>query len=167
MSTLDGGDDSDGIVIGHRARPDHRQVGLATVERLDLAFLVSRQHDGVRRRINGPTISRTLAANSGSMGSLNCRQARGAPYALHGGDADPGDLGHSCWRSSASSRPAERPESARLRARRFPVPAAGCVASGVWHTLDLRADGSHFTVFFLTARKCSLLTTPRSPMGER
>ena len=42
------------VVVGHGAEPAllHRQAGLGAVERLDLALLVDRQHDGVRRRID-------------------------------------------------------------------------------------------------------------------
>ena len=42
------------VVVGHGAEPSllHRQAGLGAVERLDLALLVDRQHDGVRRRID-------------------------------------------------------------------------------------------------------------------
>ena len=42
------------VVVGHGAEPPllHRQAGLGAVERLDLALLVDRQHDGVRRRID-------------------------------------------------------------------------------------------------------------------
>ena len=42
------------VVVGHGAEPAllHRQARLGAVERLDLALLVDRQHDGVRRRID-------------------------------------------------------------------------------------------------------------------
>ena len=44
------------VVVGHGAEPSllHRQAGLGAVERrrLDLALLVHRQHDGVRRRVD-------------------------------------------------------------------------------------------------------------------
>ena len=42
------------VVMGHGAEPSllHRQAGLGTVERLDLALLVDRQHDGVGRRVD-------------------------------------------------------------------------------------------------------------------
>ena len=42
------------VVVGHRAGLArlHRQARLRPVERLDLAFLVDREHDGVRRRVD-------------------------------------------------------------------------------------------------------------------
>ena len=42
------------VVVGHGAGAAllHRQAGLGAVERLDLALLVDREHDGVRRRID-------------------------------------------------------------------------------------------------------------------
>lgn len=42
------------VVVGHGAEPAllHRQARLGAVERLDLAFLIDRQHDGVGWRIN-------------------------------------------------------------------------------------------------------------------
>ena len=42
------------VVMGHRAGAAllHRQAGLGAVERLDLALLVDRQHDGMGRRID-------------------------------------------------------------------------------------------------------------------
>jgi hypothetical protein len=42
------------VIVSHRAGAAlfHRQAGLSAVERLDLALLVHRQHDGMRRRID-------------------------------------------------------------------------------------------------------------------
>lgn len=42
------------VVMGHGSEPTplHRQAGLGAVERLDLALLVNRQHDGMGRRID-------------------------------------------------------------------------------------------------------------------
>ncbi len=42
------------VVVGHGAEPAllHGQAGLGAVERLDLALLVDRQHDGMGRRID-------------------------------------------------------------------------------------------------------------------
>jgi hypothetical protein len=42
------------VIVGHRAGATllHRQAGLGAVERLDLALLINRQHDGVVRRID-------------------------------------------------------------------------------------------------------------------
>ena len=42
------------VVVGHGAERAllQRQAGLGAVERLDLALLVDREHDGVRRRID-------------------------------------------------------------------------------------------------------------------
>lgn len=42
------------VVVGHGAEPTlrHGQAGLGAVERLDLALLIDRQHDGVSRQIN-------------------------------------------------------------------------------------------------------------------
>ena len=42
------------VVVGHGAAAAllHRQAGLGAVERLDLALLVDREHDGMRRRID-------------------------------------------------------------------------------------------------------------------
>ena len=72
----------------------HRQPRLGAVQRLDLAFLIDRENDGVVRRIDvQPTISLSLAANCGSLDNLNWRtrcgrRAMGAPDALHRADAD-------------------------------------------------------------------------------
>lgn len=55
---VEGGEQGGGavalVVVRHRAEPPllHRQAGLGTVERLDLALLVDRQHDGVGWRID-------------------------------------------------------------------------------------------------------------------
>jgi hypothetical protein len=48
------------VVVGHGAEPPllHRQAGLGAVERLDLRFLVHRQHDGVCRRVDVEPVGR-------------------------------------------------------------------------------------------------------------
>ena len=68
------------VVVGHDAEPAvlHGQAGLGAVERLDLALLVDRQHDGVRRRVDVKADHvAQLATNCGSLESLNCRQRFG------------------------------------------------------------------------------------------
>lgn len=63
---------------GCRAALLQGQDGLSAIERLDLALLIDRQHDGVGGRIDErPTTSLSLATNSGSLESLKARQRRG------------------------------------------------------------------------------------------
>ena len=64
------------VVVGHGpgAALLQRQAGLGAVERLDLALLVDRQHDGVRRRIDvEPDDVAQLVDEGGSLDSLNWR----------------------------------------------------------------------------------------------
>jgi hypothetical protein len=82
----------------------HRQAGLSSVERLDLALLVNRQNDGVVRRID---IKADDVAQLGDelrvIGELEPThsvrlQAVGPPDALYRTDADPDRFGHGCAR---------------------------------------------------------------------
>ena len=90
------------VVVGHRAGAAllHRQAGLGAVERLDLALLVHRQHDRMRRRIDVEADHvLQLVGELRIVGELELahpvrRQTVAAPDALHRGDADPGGLGH-------------------------------------------------------------------------
>jgi hypothetical protein len=62
------------VIVGHRSGPAliHGQARLGAVGRLDLAFLVKRQDDGVGGRIDiRPTTSRSFSTNLGSVESLN------------------------------------------------------------------------------------------------
>ena len=64
------------IIVGHRFRPPllHRQTRLAAVERLNLRFLVDRQHQAVRRRIEiEPDHVAQFGGKTGSCDSLNRR----------------------------------------------------------------------------------------------
>ena len=65
------------VVVGHGAGAAllHRQAGLGAVERLDLALLVDRQHDGVGGRIDieADDVAQLARRTSGSFESLNCR----------------------------------------------------------------------------------------------
>ena len=90
------------VVVGHRAGAAllHRQAGLGAVERLDLALLVDRQHDRMRRRIDVEADDvLQLGGELRIVGELELAhpvrlQPMAAPDALHRGDADPGRLGH-------------------------------------------------------------------------
>ena len=90
------------VVVGHRAGAAllHRQAGLGAVERLDLALLVDREHDGVRRRVeiepdhvaqllDEPRIVREL-----ELPDPVRLEPVGAPDALDRADADAGRLRH-------------------------------------------------------------------------
>jgi len=80
----------------------HRQAGLSSVERLDLALLVNRQNDGVVRWID---IKADDVAQLGDelrvIGELEPThsvrlQAVGPPDALYRTDTDPDRFGHGC-----------------------------------------------------------------------
>jgi dihydroxyacetone kinase len=61
------------VVMGHGAGAAllHRQAGLGAVERLDLALLVDRQHDGMGRRIDVEADDvASFSAKAGSLESL-------------------------------------------------------------------------------------------------
>jgi hypothetical protein len=84
------------IVVGHGAASPllQRQTGLGSVECLDLAFLVHRQHDGMLRRID---VEADDVANLGGelriVGQLELpylmrSQPMAAPDAMHRADAD-------------------------------------------------------------------------------
>ena len=63
------------VVMGHRSRPAllHRQAGLGSVERLDLALLVDGKDNSVRRRIDiEPGHVAQLVDERGSLESLDC-----------------------------------------------------------------------------------------------
>ena len=90
------------VVMGHRAGAAllQRQAGLGAVERLDLALLVDREHDGVRRRVevepdhvtqflDEPRIVREL-----ELPDAVRLEFMGAPDALDRTDADAGRLRH-------------------------------------------------------------------------
>ena len=104
------------VVVRHRAGPAllQRQARLGAVERLDLALLVDRQHDGVGRRIDvEPDDVAQLGGELRVVGELELPhpvrlQAVGAPDALHRADADAGWPRPSPRRSSGWSRPAAR-----------------------------------------------------------
>ena len=90
------------VIMRHRAGSPFldRQAWLGAVERLDLRFLVDREHDGMGRRIDiKPDDVAQLGGELRVGGQLELAhpmrlQAVGAPDALHRGDADPGGLGH-------------------------------------------------------------------------
>ena len=71
-----------------------RQAGLGAVERLDLAFLVHRQHDGMLRRVDvKPDNIANLGGEPGIIGQLELpylmrSQAMATPDAMHRADAD-------------------------------------------------------------------------------
>ena len=90
------------VVMRHRARASrlHRQPGLGAVERLDLALLVNRQDNGVRRRIdikaddvpqlgNELRVTRQLELPD----PVGLKPVR-PPDALYRADADADRLGH-------------------------------------------------------------------------
>ena len=90
------------IVVGHRpgAARLHRQAGLGTIEGLDLAFLIDREHQAVRRRVD--IKSDHVAHLDGKLritAELEDPQpvwgeAMGAPDFLHCADRQPHRLGH-------------------------------------------------------------------------
>ena len=90
------------VVVGHGAGAAllHRQAGLGAVERLDLALLVDREHDGMGRRIDiEPDDVAQLVDELRIVGELELPdpvrlQAMGAPDALDRTDADAGGLRH-------------------------------------------------------------------------
>jgi hypothetical protein len=94
------------VVVGHGSGAAffHRQAGLGSIERLDLALLIDRQNDGVRRRIDvEPDDVAQLVDELGVPGELELPDAMrlepmSAPDALHRADADAGRLRHGCPR---------------------------------------------------------------------
>ena len=90
------------VVVGHGSGATllHRQAGLSAVERLDLALLVNRKHDGVRRRIDiEPDDITQLGDKIRIIGQLELAHPMwlkpvGAPDALDGAEADAGCFGH-------------------------------------------------------------------------
>jgi hypothetical protein len=90
------------VVVGHCASPPllHRQPGLGSVERLDLRFLVDREHDRVRRWVD--VKANDLAQLGDEFRVLRelepthpvRLQAVRLPDPLHRGNADPGCLTH-------------------------------------------------------------------------
>ena len=111
------------VVVRHGAAAAllHRQARLGAVQRLDLALLVDRQHDGVGGRIDvEPDDVAQLGGELRIVGQLELAhpmrlQAVLAPDALHRTDADARSPWPSRRPSSASSRPAVRPASRRPR----------------------------------------------------
>ena len=68
------------VIVGHGAGAAflHGQSRLGAIQRLDLALLVDRQDHGMGRRVDvSPTMSRTFAANCGSLESLKVRMRCG------------------------------------------------------------------------------------------
>ena len=139
---VEGGEQGGGavalVVVGHGAEPPllHRQAGLGAVERLDLALLVDRQHDGMGRRVDiEPDDVAQLVDELRIVGELELPpavrlQAVRLPDAPHRAGADAGRLAPSCRRSSGSSRPAGPPASAPPPARPPRARAAGCARAG-------------------------------------
>jgi hypothetical protein len=92
------------VIMSHRSRPAllHRQAGLGSVERLDLALLVDGKDNSVRRRIDlEPDRVAQFVDERRVIGELELPDAVwlksvGAPDALHGRDADAGCLRHRC-----------------------------------------------------------------------
>ena len=90
------------VVVRHGAGPAglHRQARLGAVERLDLALLVDRQHDGMGRRVDVEADDvAQLRHELGITRELEAAQAMGCepmrlPDALHRRDADLDRLGH-------------------------------------------------------------------------
>src|SRR5579863_2974243 len=90
------------VIVGHGAGAAvlHRQPRLGAVQRLNLAFLVDRQHDSVVGRIDVETHDLLeLGGKSRIIGQLELThqmrsQAVSAPYPLHRTDADPCRLSH-------------------------------------------------------------------------
>ena len=90
------------VIVGHRACAAllHRQAGLGAVERLDLAFLVDRQHHRVRRRIDVKAdhvpqlVGELRVIRELELAHPVRRETVAVPDALHGRNADPGGLGH-------------------------------------------------------------------------
>ena len=90
------------VVVGHRAGAAllQRQAGLGAVERLDLALLVDREHDGVRRRVDvEPDHVAQLRDELRIVRELELPhpvrlEPVGAPDALDRTDADAGRLRH-------------------------------------------------------------------------
>ena len=90
------------VIVGHGSEASlfHRQTGLGAVERLDLGFLVHREHDGVGRRID--IEADNVAQLSGEVrivGELELPPAIGLeavclPDAPDRAGADAGGLGH-------------------------------------------------------------------------
>ena len=95
-----------------------RQAGLHSVERLDLAFFVDAEHDGVRRRINiEPDDVAQFVDELRVLGQLELPdpmrlEPMGAPDALHGTDADASCLSH------RRARPMRRFARRRLHGQR-------------------------------------------------
>ena len=90
------------VVVGHGSGAAllHGQARLGAVERLDLALLVDRKHDGVRRRIDiEPDDITQLGDEVGIIGQLELAYPMRlkpvcAPDALDGANADAGCLRH-------------------------------------------------------------------------
>ena len=90
------------VVVGHRAALAglDRQAGLGAVERLDLRFLVDRQHDGMGRRVHVEADDVfDLLGEGGIVGSLEGAQpvrlqAVRLPDALDGAQRQADGLGH-------------------------------------------------------------------------
>src|SRR6516164_7364331 len=101
------------VVVGHGTSPTlfNRQPRLGAIQRLDLAFLIDREHDGVVGWIDVQAndlleLDRELRIVGQLKAAYQMRsQAMSAPYPLHRTDADPGRFRHrragpmaGCWR---------------------------------------------------------------------
>ena len=121
------------VVVGHGAGATllQRQAGLGAVERLDLALLVDRQHDGVRRRVDvEPDHVTQLVDELRIVGELELPdpvrlEPVRAPDALDRADADAGRLRHHRGGPVGGLAPADRSASARPPAPPPPAPSGG------------------------------------------
>ena len=106
-----------GRLVSHRAGAAlfHRQAGLSAVERLDLALLVHRQHDGMRRQIDiepddiGELLEEVRVLREFERLHTVRRWTVCRPDALDRAQAHAGCLRHASDPSSGSSRRAAAP----------------------------------------------------------
>jgi hypothetical protein len=130
---VEGGKEGSGavalVIVGHGSSASflHRQAGLSAVERLNLALLVDREHDGMVRRIDvEPDDVMQLGGELRIVGELELAnamrlQTMGTPDALNRTDADPDRGGHG-WAGPMSHPcrwPSERQGDHALRNRRI------------------------------------------------
>ena len=135
------------VVVGHGAEPSllHGQAGLGAVERLDLALLVDRQHDGVGRRVDieADDVAQ-LVDELRIVGQLELPPAVGLqpvrlPDAAHRAGADAGGLRHHV--GGPVRRLARRvlQASAPPRARPLRARAAECARAASCRATALRS----------------------------